>query len=500
MEPAPPTPWNQRENLLLLIAGILWGLLRIAYGNTVDDAFITFAYARNLVEGHGFVFNPGEIVLGTTAPLFGLFVALGMVLRFDPWEWVLGWDVLLGFVILWRLRDLLRAAGAAPWFPALAMMLLVASPMTLTPNGMETAWYCAFILSALAALCCGGAPVVAMGWAVAAVLLRPDGVFLLAVVVCWMGFRLVQKKDWRGLAIASSPMMALPVFYLCLYAGFGDWAPHSVRAKALTLRDRPAAELLGWTMVREHFVLFGWPHLVGWLAIAGMGVSLYRQQLRPIVVFFLVYLGGFGVSRAPIDFLWYRTPLYLLMFFFAAVALGFLAERAVARGRESWARFLQPPPVALAMGVAVLLMLPQLRVFAILNARELESLSTETNFKNYRKAAEYLNARAERNDLVAAYEIGTLRYFLEDRRVFDLAGLITPQVLEQYRRNPTFDRLEFSRAEWFVHPYWQFDIPANRKTIEDDIARHGYSIAKEYPWSSGHGTTVIYQRRNAKGP
>lgn len=497
MEDAQPTPWTRRENLLLLIAGILWGVLRIAYGSTVDDAFITFAYAQNLVEGNGFVFNPGERVLGTTAPLFGLFVAAGMLLRFDPWDWVMGWDVLLGFVILWRLRDLLRVAGAAPWFPALAVMLLVASPMTLTPNGMETAWYCAFIL---AALCCGGAPVVSMGWAVAAALLRPDGVFLLAVVVCWEGFRLVQKKDWRGLAIAFSPLLALPIFYLCLYVGFGDWAPHSVRAKALTLRDRPAAELLGWTVVREHFILFGWPHLLGWLAIAGMGISLYRQPLRPIVLFFLVYLGGFAASRAPIDFLWYRTPLYLLMFFFAAVAIAFLAEFAVARWKESRARILASPPMALAMGVAVILMLPQLRVFTILNARELQSLSTETNFKNYRKAAEYLNTRAAGDDLVAAYEIGTLRYFLEDRRVFDLAGLITPQVLEQFRKNPRFDRLEFSRAEWFVHPYWQFDLPANRKTIEEDIARHGYVIAKEYPWSDGYGTTVIYQRRNAKGP
>src|SRR5690606_31353722 len=128
---------------------------------------------------------------------------------------------------------------------------------------------CAFILSALAALCCGGAPVAAMGWAVAAALLRPDGVFLLAVVVCWVGMRLDKEKDWRALAIAFSPLLALPIFYLCLYVFFGDWAPHSVRAKALTLRDRPAAELLGWTIVREQFVLFGWPHLVGWLAMMG---------------------------------------------------------------------------------------------------------------------------------------------------------------------------------------------------------------------------------------
>src|SRR3954468_6808806 len=40
-----------------------------------DDAFITFRYARNLAAGNGFVYNPGEMVMGTTAPAFGLLTA-----------------------------------------------------------------------------------------------------------------------------------------------------------------------------------------------------------------------------------------------------------------------------------------------------------------------------------------------------------------------------------------------------------------------------------------
>lgn len=39
---------------------------------TIDDAFITFRYARNIVEGQGFVYNPGVSTLGTTTPLFTL--------------------------------------------------------------------------------------------------------------------------------------------------------------------------------------------------------------------------------------------------------------------------------------------------------------------------------------------------------------------------------------------------------------------------------------------
>ena len=46
-------PW---AGALVWLAGLSWFL--------TDDAFISFRYARNLLEGHGLVFNPGEYVEG----------------------------------------------------------------------------------------------------------------------------------------------------------------------------------------------------------------------------------------------------------------------------------------------------------------------------------------------------------------------------------------------------------------------------------------------------
>jgi 4-amino-4-deoxy-L-arabinose transferase-like glycosyltransferase len=36
----------------------------------VDDAYITFRYAQNIIDGQGMVYNPGERVLGTTTPIY----------------------------------------------------------------------------------------------------------------------------------------------------------------------------------------------------------------------------------------------------------------------------------------------------------------------------------------------------------------------------------------------------------------------------------------------
>ncbi len=52
------------------------GLVRLAWfahtHYTEEDAFITFRYSRQLSEGFGFVYNPGERLYGTTTPLFTL--------------------------------------------------------------------------------------------------------------------------------------------------------------------------------------------------------------------------------------------------------------------------------------------------------------------------------------------------------------------------------------------------------------------------------------------
>jgi arabinofuranosyltransferase len=69
---------RSRRLWLVVLVGLAL-LARLLPGpRTIDDAFITFRYARNLLEGYGLVYNPGEQVLGTTTPLYaGLMAGLG---------------------------------------------------------------------------------------------------------------------------------------------------------------------------------------------------------------------------------------------------------------------------------------------------------------------------------------------------------------------------------------------------------------------------------------
>ena len=93
-------------------------------GFPLDDAWIHFHFARNLAEGHGFVYNPGVHVSGSTAPL---------------------WTLLLGgtFALAGSEPLLAKALGVvlpsnSPgvhglWIPAISMKM----PLVLRPGGTE---------------------------------------------------------------------------------------------------------------------------------------------------------------------------------------------------------------------------------------------------------------------------------------------------------------------------------------------------------------------------
>src|SRR4051812_46213192 len=74
---AAPTRPIARPDLAIIVGIILLALIARALPGprTIDDAFITFRYSRNIVEGQGFVYNPGSQVLGTTTPLFTVLMA-----------------------------------------------------------------------------------------------------------------------------------------------------------------------------------------------------------------------------------------------------------------------------------------------------------------------------------------------------------------------------------------------------------------------------------------
>ena len=93
-------------------------LARLVPGpRTIDDAYITFRYARNILAGNGFLYNPGERILGTTTPLYTLtLVGLGALSggAAAPFPWLaLGVNALADAATCLMLVALGRRLGVA---------------------------------------------------------------------------------------------------------------------------------------------------------------------------------------------------------------------------------------------------------------------------------------------------------------------------------------------------------------------------------------------------
>ena len=137
-----------RTGVLLLAAVAV--ALGISYGAcTQDDAFISFRYAENLVDGHGLVYNPGDFVEGYTNLSWTLLMALGLAFDADP----VVFSTLAGLASL-ALAVLATAllARDTRWVLALFAPLLVAlDPQAVAESveGLETAFYMALLTFAV---------------------------------------------------------------------------------------------------------------------------------------------------------------------------------------------------------------------------------------------------------------------------------------------------------------------------------------------------------------
>ena len=75
---------GKKATLLILCGICILFLVNVKRYNFIsDDSFITLRYTRNLVQGEGLVFNPGERVEGFTSMLWTLLLSLFGLIGLD---------------------------------------------------------------------------------------------------------------------------------------------------------------------------------------------------------------------------------------------------------------------------------------------------------------------------------------------------------------------------------------------------------------------------------
>jgi len=225
----------------------------------VDDAAISFAYARNLADGEGLVATlGGERIEGYSNPLWVLILAgfellgVGGMISSKPLAMGLSaGSAWLAYRLVWG--ELGRAeALLAPFFLAVAAQFAIWNA-----SGLENPLFTALLLAGLLGVQRG-----ALGWAglgfAGLALTRPEGGAYGAVIGAWM-LALHRRRAWRFWAALLGPV--------ALHQGF-RWAyfawplPNTYYAKLGISIDR-------WSLEAR-----GWKQLLAWASATGMGWML----------------------------------------------------------------------------------------------------------------------------------------------------------------------------------------------------------------------------------
>lgn len=506
-----PSPWRRRGSwagLLVLAAALAAGLAlflaaerRIAgvggwSSFPLDDAWIHLHFARNLAEGHGFSYNPGVPVAGSTAPLWTLLLAAGhRIAAGPPFAKAAGIAFALGtawmtarLAALWTGRRLLGwAAGLAA---ALSGPLLWGAL-----SGMEVSLAAFLVTTALVlhTLRRPAAAALALGLAVLA---RPESILLLPLLLLSGPFTLR-----RLLATALPPLVLLAPWVLFNLKTGGSPLPVTASAKiegglvaylhgvrepvGKLLLDRPAEFTAAWVewLSRVNLLL---PPLA-LLGLAGLWSRPGRRAGLPAALLLLHPLGMALLApyRGP-AFQEGRYSIHLLpLALVAAVAGAHALGRLAATG--GWRR------ARLPLVAAALLLLAGLRELpgaAVRNGEAVQNISAMHESLG-RWVADHTRPGAR----LALNDVGAIAY-LSRREVVDLMGLVTPAILP-YRREGEAGVIRFVEAVRpdyvIIFPGWFTLLPRTPgfravhrvRLVRNRVAGGDEMVVYETPWARG---------------
>lgn len=473
--------------VVLAVAAVAFFARLVPEPRTIDDAFITFRYSRNLVEGSGFVYNPGERILGTTTPLYTLLMAaFGFVSGSENYPWFAlivnsladaGTSGLLA-LMAWRLSGRVALAG-------LMGVLWAINPVSVTfaVGGMETSVAILWMAAATYAyLTCRERWMIVL--AALGALTRIDaliwvGLLLLHhAITCWRahpapGRHLTRRVPWKLWTLFVA--LLLPWFaFSWLY--FGQVLPRSLFAKRMAYDVADLQALTRFmqqiaTPFSEHET-FGVPAIaVGivlypGLAMIGLLTAAKRApRLVPFVAYPWLYSAIFSLAN-PLIFRWYLAP--LLPGYYLAILAGLWA--LVAASVRSPRR-----------AAGVLTGLGALLVLFLFNAwvlhpdhgpdRPAPGMAWHKIELLYQQVGERLRDEygVSRSTLVGAGDIGALGYFSR-ARILDTVGLVSPEAAAYY---PVDRSLFVPGMNYAVPPQLVYDQRPEYLVLMEAFIRHG---------------------------
>jgi hypothetical protein len=488
--------------LILLLFALAVFARALPTPRTIDDAFITFRYSRNIVEGRGFVYNPDVRVMGTTTPLYTLIMAgISTVTRGQDFPWYAltvnaladGVNAVLLYLIARRVTGR-REVGILLG----ALWAIAPQSVTFAIGGMETSTVILWMLSATYAYLQGRTTWMGI-FAALGILTRIDSGIWVALLFSWQFLESLRNRNglpirtWAAAAMILIPWLAFSTAY------FGSPLPRSISAKSTAYIVPPASALVRFIQIYatpffEQMTFGGTGAQVGSvvyfaLSLLGMVYTARRvPRLLPLLVYPWMYALIFSIAN-PLMFRWYvAPPLPGLML---GIVIG---AWAVIEGGARLIPRLAPILAPMAVvGLALLWGTTSIRAWVLQPDHGSNRPAPEMAWHKiellYQEVGTWL--RESRGVLpetrVASGDIGAIGYFSR-ATIIDTVGLVTPEMSRYYPFDPA---LLVEGQNYAIPPQLILDYDPDYFVTMESFVRNGLEQNAEFKAEYGDPIRVI---------
>lgn len=482
----------------LLIGVFLLSLIAHALPapRTIDDAFITFRYSRNLVEGHGFVYNPGVQTLGTTTPLYTLLMAAVSALTGKqdfPW-YALTLNALADASTAALLFLLAKRLTGSRLIGLLTGALWAVSPVSVTfaVGGMETSLNIFWMIGTVYLFVIGRPA----GWVGAFIglgfLTRVDSLLWIAPLLLyqlaesWLrsgGQPFLKRISWQTWLTAA--LVVLP-WALFAWVYFGSPLPNSLSAKSVAYIMPPGSAFVRllqfYATPFSEFSLFGSVGAMAgtavYLALSIVGLLYTAKRLPrllPFLIYPWVYMAAFSIAN-PLIFRWYvAPPLPALMLGIIAGAWAII--EAMHNARPSW----RVAPMSIGI-LALVWGASSLSGWELRPDHGPDRPAPEMAWHKIELLYEQIGTRlhdqygVSMETPVASADIGAVGYFSR-ATIIDTVGLVTPELSRYYPVDPA---LIVAGQNYAIPPQLIYDTDPEFLVTMEAFVRLGLEQQREF--------------------
>ncbi len=417
-------------------------IISISYnGLNTDDEYIFYTYAKNISQGNGYTFNPGERINATTSPLFTLLIASINYIS-DPAQFrkipFIGKSInFISLILLVYFSYRIMKVSGFKYSGYLFALLILVNPYLKNSAGMETQFALMLVMATIFFYITHRFELTAITGALSC-LARLDNILLMIVI--FVHFCIIHKRLPRPASIILFLCIVLP-WFIFSYFYFNNLLPSTLWIKMqqhkLEYWGNGLLFIKGFITqvpggIYTSLILLGLFVLCLAQLIINKNMVLTKDFFRIILAWSVLYFICYGFILNPPGYPWYYTFFVIPFGMVFSISTETLLSKHYAKS-------------GLLIFIIILITGLVLPIKTLFNP-------WQSKYNTYLHTAAFLN-KSKVGSSVLIDEIGIFGFYYTNGKVIDLLGLINPEIIDFLKKQNYTGLVEKYHPDYIVADY-----------------------------------------------